>query len=566
MNRFLRLFVVIYLVTLYLQTQAKSELTTQQVSAERQISTKAGIEDKKMNVISVIPRPAKIKLTEGVFTITPETTIIVNNDTRSVGQYLARLLAPAAGSSLEIKESSASKAKANCIVMLIDSSLDHLGPEGYQLKVARDKILVNATSPAGIFYACQTFRQLLPAAIEDKNKIQGIALTIPCVEIEDKPRYQWRGMHLDVCRHFFSKDFVKRYIDMLALHKMNRFHWHLTEDQGWRIEIKKYPKLTQISAWRKGESGSKYGGFYTPDDIRQIVEYAKQQFITVVPEIEMPGHSVAALAAYPQFSCSGGPFEVETRWGGFRDVYCAGNDATFEFLQDVLCEVIDLFPSQYLHIGGDECLKDAWKNCPKCQARIKAEGLKDEYELQSYFIKRISKFLKSKNKKLIGWDEILEGGLAEDAIVMSWRGTEGGITAARGGHDVVMSPTTHCYFDHYQADPNTQPKAWGGLTTLEKVYSFEPTPPELTSEQAKHIIGAQANVWTEYIETEDYLEYMVFPRMCALAEVVWSPKELRDWDDFKERLKAHSRRLDELDINFYRTPSIWGDQQDKTTK
>jgi hexosaminidase len=370
-------------------------------------------------------------------------------------------------------------------------------------------------------------------------------------------------MHLDVGRHFFDKEFVKRYIDLIALHKMNTFHIHLTDDQGWRIEIKKYPRLTEIGSKRKESpmignrkkgDGTPYRGFFTQDDIREIVEYARKRYITVVPELEMPGHSLGALAAYPELSCTGGPHEVMTRWGVFEDVYCAGNDKVFEFMEDVLTEVIELFPGEYIHIGGDECPKARWEKCPKCQARIKKEGLKDEHELQSYFVKRIEKFLNSKGRRLIGWDEILEGGLAPNASVMSWRGTEGGIAAARSGHDVVMSPTTHCYFDYYQSKNRKQePEAIGGFLPLDIVYSFEPVPAELAPEQRKHVIGAQGNVWTEYIHTPSDVEYMALPRMCALAEVVWTPAELKDWDDFRDRLDRFAERLDAMGVN-YRKP------------
>jgi hexosaminidase len=372
-------------------------------------------------------------------------------------------------------------------------------------------------------------------------------------------------MHLDVSRHFFPKEFILKYIDLIASFKMNTFHWHLTDDNGWRIEIKKYPKLMQTAAWhvdrenlpwtertpqQAGERAN-YGGYYTQDEIREIVEYAKKRYITIIPEIEMPAHSVEVLAAYPQFSCTGGPFTVPpgSYWPN-TDILCAGNDSTFTFLEDVLTEVISLFPSKYIHIGGDEADKTRWKECPKCQARIKTEGLKDEKELQSYFIKRIEKFLVSKDRKLIGWDEILEGGLAPEATVMSWRGLEGGIAAARQGHDVVMTPGSYCYFDHYQADPKTEPKAIGGYTTLKKVYSYEPVPGELTKEQSKYILGAQGNVWTEYIPTPEHAEYMAVPRMIALAEVDWTPKNLKNWNDFRTRLEPEFRRLDLLHVNY----------------
>ena len=394
---------------------------------------------------------------------------------------------------------------------------------------------------------------MLPPQIENPRYVPDIDWSIPCVKITDRPRYAWRGMHLDSCRHFMSTNVVKQFIDFIAFYKKKVFNWHLTEDQGWRIEIKKYPRLTEISAWRRGDDGQPYGGYYTQEDIRDIVAYARARHITVVPEIEMPGHAIAVLAAYPEFSCSGGPFEVRTTWGISEDVFCAGNDATFGFLEDVLSEVINLFPGVYVHIGGDECPKVRWKKCGQCQARIVAEGLQDEHELQSYFIKRVEKFLTANNRRLIGWDEILEGGLAPQATVMSWRGEEGGIAAAGQNHDVVMSPGPFCYFDMKQRDdPDERGHTWAGVVTLEKVYSYEPTPAQLTPQQARHILGAQANVWTEYIPTGNEVEYMTLPRMCALAEVVWSPKDRRDWSHFNQRLQDQYRRFDILGVNYYK--------------
>jgi hexosaminidase len=383
---------------------------------------------------------------------------------------------------------------------------------------------------------------------------------IPAAQIVDQPRYRWRGMLLDCGRHFMDKAFVKRYIDLLAYHKMNVLHWHLTEDQGWRIEIKKYPKLAEISAWRKTTRSSeltadpqgRYGGFYSQDDVREVVEYARSRYITVVPEIEMPGHSQAALAAYPELSCTGGPFEVQTEWGIHKEVYCAGNDKTFQFLEDVLTEVVELFPSEFIHVGGDECPKDRWKACQKCQARIKAEGLKDEHELQSYFIRRMERFLNSKGRRLVGWDEILEGGLAPNATVQSWRGLKGAIAAATTGHDVVSSPTSNCYLDYAQMRMLGEP-TWMGYLPLERAYAFEPTPAELTEQQAKHVLGLEGNMWTEWAP-QSRVDWQVFPRLCALAEVGWSPGELRDWDDFQRRMATHYQRLDELGVTYFVPP------------
>jgi len=379
------------------------------------------------------------------------------------------------------------------------------------------------------------------------------SLSLPQVHIVDKPRFRWRGVHLDSSRHFFPKEWVKRLIDLAAYYKLNTFHWHLTDDQGWRLEIKKYPRLTEVGAWRREtmEDGEPYGGFYTQEEVKEIVDYARRRFITIVPEVEMPGHCLAALAAYPELSCTGGPFKVGTEWGVMNDVFCAGSEETFAFLENVLAEVIELFPGEFIHIGGDEVPKLRWKNCLRCQARIKAEGLKDESELQSYFIKRIEAFLNSRGRRLIGWDEILEGGLAPRATVMSWRGVTGGIEAARSGHDVVMTPTSHCYFDYYQGRVD-EPKAIGGFLPVDKVYSYEPIPAGLKPEEAAHILGAQANLWTEYIATPEHAEYMLFPRLWALAEVVWSPKE-KNWADFENRLRAHYDRLALRGVN-YRVP------------
>jgi hexosaminidase len=397
----------------------------------------------------------------------------------------------------------------------------------------------------GIFYGIQTFMQM---TFQNLN-LQSCTIT-------DYPRFSWRGMHLDVSRHFFGVDFIKKYIDLLAMYKMNVFHWHLTDDQGWRIEIKKYPKLTEVGAWRNGSmighyneqkfDTIRYGGFYTQEEIKEVVDYAKQKHITIVPEIEMPGHALAALSAYPQYSCTGGPFEVGKAWGVYEDVFCAGNDSTFSFLQNILDEVVDLFPGEYIHIGGDECPKTRWEKCEKCQGKMKNEKLENEHQLQSYFIQRIEKYLNAKGKKIIGWDEILEGGLAPNAAVMSWRGTEGGIAAAKEKHFVVMTPGSYCYFDHYQGKPSSEPLAIGGYTTLEKVYSYEPIPDTLNKEEAKFIMGAQANVWTEYMYDSKQVEYMVLPRLLALSEVVWSQKEAKNEKTFLKKALKHQLLLKEL--------------------
>jgi hexosaminidase len=425
-------------------------------------------------------------------------------------------------------------------------------PETYWLSMGNgmEGMDLKAATLEGLFRGTRTILQLAEQAKRDGS--------IPCCTITDAPRFSWRGMHLDVCRHFFPVDFVKKYIDLLARYKMNTFHWHLTDDQGWRIEIKKYPKLTETGGWRNGSEygpysdrtydSTRYGGFYTQDEIRDVVAYARDRHITVVPEIEMPGHALAALASYPELSCTNGSFEVAKGWGVFDDVFCP-KEGTFTFLENVLAEVIDLFPGEYIHIGGDECPKERWKACPQCQSRMKTEGLKDEHELQSYFIRRIEKFVNSKGRKIIGWDEILEGGLAPNAAVMSWRGTEGGAAAAKQKHAVVMCPGSHCYFDHYQGDPAYEPLAIGGHTTVQKTYSYEPVPAELNPEEASYILGAQGNVWTEYITTTEQVEYMALPRMIALAEVLWSPKEKRDEVGFVRRLEEEFKALSERNVN-----------------
>lgn len=430
-------------------------------------------------------------------------------------------------------------------------------PEAYTLTVSPASIDISAATHAGIFYGLQTLVQLIPRA-------KGVSL--PALTIEDAPRFQYRGMMLDVGRHFFPVEFVKRYIDLLAMYKMNTFHWHLTEDQGWRIEIKRYPRLTEVGAYRAETivernfdpyigDGVPHGGFYTQDEVRDIVAYAEDRFVTVIPEIEMPGHSLAALAAYPEFACTEGPFEVGTIWGVQEDIYCP-KEETFAFLENVLDEVMDLFPSRYIHVGGDEAPKTRWEESPIAQEVIRREGLADEHELQSYFIRRIERYLNAHGRRLIGWDEILEGGLAPQATVMSWRGMDGGIAAAQQGHDVIMAPNASVYFDHYQSEDRTfEPLAIGGFTPLHEVYEYEPIPEELTEQEAQYVLGVQGQLWTEYIKTSEHAEYMLLPRMVALSEVAWSPVEQRDWSSFLTRLPGHFTRLDELGYT-YRVPDV----------
>jgi hexosaminidase len=518
--------------------------------------------------VSVIPRPLQLEMMPRSFSPGPGMVILVESaDERAVdvARYLAERLGAAAGGFIPV--STGSQPAGQKAIVLADKHDSLLGTEGYRLSVQNDQVRLESPTPAGLFYGVQTILQLLPAEVY-AGKMTAGPLRLPCLVIRDSPRFRWRGFMLDVSRHFHPKEYVLKLIDYLAMHKMNTFHWHLTDDQGWRIEIKSYPLLTEVGAWRvdRGETPwtlreqqkdgetPTYGGFYTQEDIREVIAYAQSRFITIIPEIEMPGHCLAALASYPQYSCSGGPFKVPpgSVWP-IKDVFCPGNDETFAFLEGVLGEVADLFPSPYIHIGGDEVDKSTWKACPKCQARLAAEGLKTEEELQSYFVKRVEKFLNSRGKTLLGWDEILEGGLAPNAAVMSWRGTEGGIAAARAGHDVVMSPTSHCYFDYYQDDPLSEPLGIGGFLPLRKVYSFEPVPPELNDAEAAHIMGAQANLWTEYVLTSKHAEYMTFPRIAALAEIGWTSKENRDWTGFTGRMEKQFGRYERAGINYSRS-------------
>ena len=518
--------------------------------------------------ISIIPMPLQLERAAGSFALASVRRVAVpegDTDAAETAGYLAERLKTAFG--IDLTVSAASPIEAGPVIVFRRSARTDLGPEGYELSVTPSGLDLSAAGRGGYFYGVQTILQILPAEAFGRAGAAAGPAVLPCVKIMDKPRLPWRGMLLDCSRHFFPKDFIKSYLDGLAAHKMNVFHWHLTDDQGWRLEIKKYPKLTEVGAWRvdredknwnsrppqgAGEKAG-YGGFYTQDDVREIVAYAKRLCITIVPEIEMPGHCLSALASYPEYSCSGGPFTVPP--GGvwpIKDVYCPGNDATFAFLEDILTEVVDLFPGDYIHIGGDEVDKSTWKACPKCQARIHAEGLKNEEELQSWFIRKIEKFLNAKGKKLMGWDEILEGGLAPNAAVMSWRGIDGGLAAARARHDVVMTPTSHCYFDYYQGDPALEPPGIGDYLPLGKVYSFEPVPGALSAEEAPSVIGVQANLWTEYVPTPAHAEYMTYPRIAAIAEIGWSAKAGKNWDDFLGRMIKQFLRYDQMGVYYAR--------------
>ena len=503
------------------------------------------------NASGIIPKPVSLKTNNGTFRIDRNTVIVADEGNRDAADFFNKYLEDYYGFNLNTAES----AQKNYI--RFSSRTFVKAPENkehYTFTSTSKGVDITGDSYDGTFRGTQTLIQLLPPA-------KATSLSIPQVSIDDQPRLGYRGLMLDVGRHFFGVDYVKRFIDYIALHKMNTFHWHLTEDQGWRIEIRKYPKLTEVGAYRDGtiighhpgtgNDNIRYGGFYTQEEIKDVLEYAKKRHITVVPEIEMPGHAGAALASYSYLGCTGGPYEVSQTWGVHKDVYCAGNDSVFTFLEGVLDEVMELFPSEYIHIGGDECPKDAWKVCPKCQKRIKELGLKDEHELQSYFIQRIEKYVNSKGKKIIGWDEILEGGLAPKATVMCWSGEKGGIEAAKQDHDVIMTPTTYVYFDYAQ-QKNEDSLVIGGYLPIEKVYGYEPVPHVLNDAQKKRILGGQANVWTEYMSNPRKVEYMIFPRVAALSEVLWSPAKSRNWDDFKKRLPLQLKRYDLWGTNYSR--------------
>ena len=514
--------------------------------------------------IAVIPQPTTVTARAGEFTIRASTVIWSDRASAPVARQLARYLEPATGFTFIVRTTGTPP--SNAITLRRSPSLGRLGAEGYALTVSRTGVALRAPEPAGLFYAVQTLRQLLPAEIFRAAPVEGVQWTIPAVAIEDTPRFAWRGAHLDVGRHFMPKEFVRKYIDLLALHKLNTFHWHLTEDQGWRLEIRKYPRLTDVGAWRSETligrqsqqrdstqwkfDGIPHGGFYTQDDAREIVAYAKARFITVVPEIEMPGHALAAIAAYPELGITGDTLAVGRRWGVYSDIMNA-EPATIAFMQDVLTEVLEIFPSRFIHIGGDEADKAQWRTSPRIQARIQSLGVKDEHELQSWFIRQMDAFLTARGRRLVGWDEILEGGLAPNATVMSWRGVRGGLDAARSGHDVVMAPTSHTYLDYYQApDIESEPIAIGGFLPLERVYSFDPMPAELEPQFAKHVLGTQAQVWTEYMKDPKKVEYMAFPRLTALAEVAWTPVARKSYEDYLHRLVTHLERLDALDVNY----------------
>lgn len=497
--------------------------------------------------INIIPKPSQVTENEGNFRLKPGTGVFASPAFLHVGRLFIR-----EGKLTQKAQVLKSKPAAAGSISFVQAARNAFpSPAAYRLEIKPDKVIISASTDTGALNGMYSLLQLL--------LLQPEKGTLPCAVINDQPRFSYRGMHLDVSRHFYDADQIKRFIDLMALYKINTFHWHLTDGAGWRLEIKKYPALTQQAAWRthsnwkewrnagrrystEGDPNA-YGGYYTQEEARTIVAYAKERGITVIPEIEMPGHSEEVLAVYPQLGCTGLPYK--------NSEYCLGNDSTFSFLENVLTEVMDIFPSAYIHIGGDEADKKAWKQCPKCQRRIKEEQLADEHALQSYAVRRMERFLHQHHRRLLGWDEILEGGLAPDATVMSWRGEAGGITAAKEGHDVVMTPGRFCYFDAYQGDPVTQPEAIGGYLPLEKVYSYDPVPAELDSNAAKHILGAQAALWTEYVPNFSHVEYMTYPRLLGLSEVNWTAAKDKNWADFQQRLQAHYLLLQRLHVNYY---------------
>ncbi len=518
----------------------------------------ASLED---NETGVIPRPVSAEDSEGFFTITVATPIIAQDKATAEAQKLIDVLAHAMG--FRLKLASRSEPQQQVIRLELNGKLPQIGNEGYTLDVTEKSILIRANKPAGLFYGIQTLRQLLPVSVLSKTKVDGITWKVPCVNITDYPRFKWRGLLVDPARHFIPKAALLRFIDAMALHKFNSLQIHLTDDHGWRIEISKYPQLTKIGAFmdfttmrsggtREGAGDQRPGGFYTQDDIRQLVRYAADRYINIVPEIEMPAHTGAAIVSYPKIGLY--PKKLnnippEKRWTAHERII-APRPKTVAFMQDVLTEVMGLFPGRYIHIGGDEANKDHWKRSDEMQALVREKKLKDEAELHSWFIKQMDTFLIKHGRRLVGWDDILQGGLAPGAVVMSWRGEQGGISSANAGHDVVMAPTSHTYFDYYQGPKEKEPLAIGGYVPLEKVYQYEPIPKAVDADKAVHVLGVQAQLWGEYIPNPKHLEYMAYPRAAALAEIAWSAKASKDYDDFLNRLRCHVQRLKVMKINY----------------
>ncbi len=510
-----------------------------------------------MTEITLFPQPQQLSRKPGEFTLNRHTRIFAADG--EIGEWLADYLRPATGFDLPVYALDDDiLAEVRNAILLVPSQ--ETSVDAYALAVSPERITIRAGDRKAFLHAMQTLRQLLPPQILASARVDGIDWTIPALSVHDAPEFGWRGLHLDVGRHMFSVEFIKKLIDAMAFYKMNVFHWHLTEDQGWRLEIKKHPRLTEIGSKRaetpipaqpKQGDGEPYGGYYTQAEAQEIVAYAGERGITVMPEIELPGHALSALAAYPHLGCLGDGYQTWTTWGITSDIFCAGNDAVFTLLTDVLAETLALFPSEYIHIGGDEAPKERWRACPKCQARIRAEGLANEDELQSWFIRQIESWLNERGRRLVGWDEILEGGLAPKATVMSWRGSDGGIAAANAGHDVVMTPTTYCYLDYYQHEDWTrEPPAIPRTLTLEQLWQFEVIPERIAADKRHHILGGQGNIWTEYMPTADQVEFMAFPRAIALADILWHHPQERDYEALVERLKAHLPCLDALGLNY----------------
>ena len=527
--------------------------------------------ERKTAEINIIPKPLLLEKGEGYFKMNSKTAFILTDSSIALlkgAEIFSQIISKSSSFDLRPEFRTDKIPQKHAVIISLNPQQDKYGREGYTLKVSPEKIIIEAADPAGAFYALQTLRQLFPPELEDSLYIDK-NWYIPAVEVFDKPAFNWRGDMLDVSRHFLPLEVVKKNIDYLASYKMNVFHWHLTDDQGWRVEIKKYPELTKIGAWRvdyndmpwwgrpaqKPGDKTTYGGFYTQQEIRDLVKYAADRFIVIVPEIDMPGHSQATIASLPEVSCDGRSYTVATGGVASDNTVCPGKERTFEVIEDVLKEVLALFPGEYFHIGGDECNKSQWKKCPDCQRRIKEEGLKNEHELQSYFITRVEKIVNRYGKRLIGWDEILEGGLAPNATVMSWRGERGGIAAARMGHDVIMTPNTYCYLDLKQGDPDLEPPYGYSQLLLSTVYSYNPIPDDLNKEEAKHVLGIQGNLWGESIKNETDMNYMLFPRLQAISEVGWTPEKDREWDNFIDRLEYNLVRLKNSGIGY--APSMY---------
>lgn len=510
-------------------------------------------------VVRIIPLPAEVTDQEGLFTLSNSTKIEISSESdqmRQLASFLTVHTEKYFGFNNAVVTSETGD--KGSVFLKLDENLK-LGKEDYNLSVSSDGVQIEAATPNGLFYGMQTLIQLMPSTPKQVTEI-----ILPGVEIKDSPRFLWRGLHLDVSRHFMPKEFILKYLDYMAMHKLNTFNWHLADDQGWRIEIKKYPRLTEVGSVRKttmighinnptGVDTIPTGGYYSQNDVREIVAYASQRFITIVPGIGMPGHALAALAAYPELGCTGVPYEVATRWGTFSDVYCPGKEGTYTFIKDVIAEMTTLFPGRYIHIGGADCSETRWEKCPQCLLKMKTDSMGNVHDLHNYFVRRISRTLDSLGRDMVGWDEVVKDTLITKAVVMSWRGQTGGIEAIQRKLQTVMSPVKFCNFDQYQTDPKGEPLAVGGLLTLEQVYNFEPVPQDLSRQEARYIIGAQANVWTQYMKTPEYVEYMIFPRVAALSEVLWSTKESRNYPWFKKRMLEQIKRYDAEGIRYCKT-------------